>query len=265
MIRLVALDMDGTLLNNEHLISERNKQAIQKAVAKGVKIVLLSGRNSVGMRKYVDELGIKDLTASMNGAQILDNNKQEALYDLRIEKDAASEIIKYVESIGIHMNYYHDEAIACSIETDYSKDYTRATSAPITSVGSLYEYNKNRQPSKMLLIGERKLLNTAREWIEKNHCNSVNHFFSNSNYLEITHKNVSKGEALKLIAKHYNLSMDQVMAIGDGENDISMIKAAGTGVAMGNASEQVKEEADFITLSNDEDGVAHALEQLVLL
>ncbi len=264
MIKLVALDIDGTLLSSRHVISERNKMALHRAASIGVRIALLSGRNIVGMQKYIEELGLKDIVVSLNGAYIVANNKPEAIHDLRIEKETAAEIIKYVESMKIHLNYYHDDVITCGAESEYSREYARITDAPVIGVGSLLEYSESRQPGKLLLIGGRNYLEAAREWLEKNHSHRVNCFFSNSNYLEVIHKNASKGDALKRIAGYYNLSMDQVMAIGDGENDISMIHEAGIGVAMGNASEKVKKEADFITLSNDADGVAYAVEKFVL-
>ena len=264
MIRLVALDIDGTLLNSDHKISERNKDAVRRAIKEGVKIVLLSGRNFLCMQQYVEELELKDLTISLNGAYILDGDKREAIHDLRVERDAASDIIKAAEDLGIHINYYHDEAIACGSETDYSREYSRITGVPIAKVGSIYEYNKTRCPNKMLLIGQRELLDKIRAWVEKYHDSRVNFFYSNPMYLEITHKNVSKGQALAFLADYYGFTMDEVMAVGDGENDLSMIKAAGIGVAMENALDEVKAAANFITLSNNRDGVAYAIEKLVL-
>lgn len=263
MIKLIALDLDGTLLNSQHEISPRNHQTLQKAMENGIKIALVSGRNFPSIQQFVRKLQGASVTASMNGSSIFDHSIEREVFDQRIDSEISSRILGYTEQMDIHTNYYHEDHIVCPMKNDHSRVYSRNTGEPVVDIGSLLEYNKGKSPNKLLLIGEHFVLDQARVWLEDNVPKHINHFYSNPNYLEVVHHSVSKGAAIQWMAKYFGLSMNQVMAFGDAENDISMIRAAGLGVAMANAPELVKNAADYVTSSNDEDGVAQAIEHLI--
>ena len=263
MIKLMAFDLDGTLLNSNREISARNHQALQMAMENGIIIALVSGRNFPSIQQFVRKLNGTSVTASMNGSAIFDHSIEKTVFDQRVDSEISSRVLEYTKKMDIHTNYYHEDQIVCRMENEHSRVYSRNTGETVADIGSLLEYNKGKSPNKLLLIGEHFVLDQARVWLDHTVFGHINHFYSNPNYLEVVHHSVSKGAAIQWIAKYFGFSMDQVMAFGDAENDISMIRAAGVGVAMANALELLKEAADYVTSSNDEDGVAKGIEKFL--
>lgn len=263
MIRLIAMDLDGTLLNREHQISRRNQAALELAREKGAYIVLASGRNFFSMKQFINQINGIRMSASLNGSAIYDHELEKLVYQRPLDSEAAAKVLSYAEEMGIHTNYYHDNQIVTAVETDHSIFYTGVSGEPISGVGSLVAYNRDKSPDKLLLIGEHSILEAARQWLSLNLSGKVSHFYSNPTYLEVVHPIVSKGAALRWMAAHLEIPIEEILAFGDAENDISMIKEAGVGIAMANAPESVKSAADHITSSNDEDGVAKAIEEFL--
>lgn len=264
MIRMVAVDLDDTLLNDEYEISVKTQEAISRTLEKGVKICLVSGRSYSSTKKYIEQLGFRHLSGSLNGACIYDPGTDELIHSLHIDRNVCCSILKVVEACGIHTNYYHGSKVVCSGENQYAWDYMKYTGISMEYVGVLSEYAAAFEAGKLLLMGKREKLEKVRQRLLKDYRQYVDFAFSKPDYLEIYNKAASKGHAVKIIADHYGIPMVEVMAIGDGENDIPMLRSAGLGIAMGNAAAQVKAEADYVTLSNNEHGVAHALWKYVL-
>lgn len=264
MIQLIAMDLDGTLLNQRHEISHKNLKALHSAREQGVHLAVVSGRNMASMKQYVNQLEGIRFTACLNGSCIFDHQSGKLIYDQSIDSKIAAPILHYVEGRGIHTNYYCHDQIVCHRETEHSAVYSRITGEPIAGVGSLEAYNETHRPNKLLLIGEHEVLDSVRDWLDRTMKGLVGHFYSNPNYLEIVHHEVNKGAAIHRMAGHLKISMNQVMAFGDAENDVSMILEAGVGIAMANAPESVRSYADYITLSNDADGIAKGIETFCL-
>lgn len=263
MIKLVALDLDDTLLNDEGRISDDNKVAIKKANEAGVKVIIVSGRDYASTKQFITELDLPYLTASLNGAYILDPSTDEIVQGSPIDLNMGYEILKDIEEYGIQTNFYDGMKILCEKETEYAKYYKALNNIEFNYTDSLKEYSKKTQTGKLLLIDKSEKLNKIRKLLMEKYGHRLNILYSKPIFLEIFDIQTSKGAAVLEIAKIYGVKPEEIMAIGDGENDISMIKSAGLGIAVGNASTHIKQEADFITLSNNESGVAYAIKKFI--
>lgn len=264
MYKMVALDLDDTLLAEDNQISRENAGVIFRVLEKGVIVCLISGRSYSSMKKYNDSLKLRHLTGSLNGACIIEACGGRLLYSSCLEKAFGRELVKRLEEYGVHINFYHGHKVICRERNRFSERYEREIGAEIEYVGPLSDYSASAEAGKLLLMDESEKLEKIRHELLMHYGSRINITYSKPDYLEIYRKDVSKGEAVKKIAGFYGLSSDEIIAIGDGENDISMLRYAGAGVAMGNASAKVKECADFVTYSNNENGVAYALEKLLL-
>lgn len=264
MYKMVAIDLDDTLLTDDHEISMENSSAITKALEKGIAVCLISGRSYGSIKRYVDYLKLQYLTGSLNGAYIIEPCNDKLFYSCCLDKNLGCEIIKKAEEHGSHINFYHGNKVVCKEKNRFYDAYKRAIGVEIECVGVLSDYAASVEAGKLLLIDEIEKLEDIRLKLLNCYGEKINITYSKPDFLEIYHKETSKGQAVKKIANYYGFNMDEIVAIGDGENDISMIRCVGVGVAMGNASLKVKESADFVTYSNNENGVAHALHKIML-
>ncbi|WP_313757537.1 Cof-type HAD-IIB family hydrolase [Tissierella sp.] len=266
--KLVAIDMDGTLLNSKNQVSEKTKETIVKAKGKGAYIVLSTGRVLKSALSYSRDLDLRNPIIACNGAIIADENGN-IIYKNPIDNNLVKEIVNLARSKNIYYHFYDENRFYSHIRVDeilkfYSEgdDNNRIdikifkNLEEITSMKDLNVY-------KFLFIDDDKnKLQKLRD--ELNGLNNIETSSSWANNIEAMGLNVSKGEGLRELCSNLKIAPDEVIAIGDNENDLSMIKFAGLGVAMGNGDESIKKQADYITDSNDEDGVAKIIEKFVL-
>lgn len=268
MIKLVAIDLDGTLLNEEKKISEENKQALAKAKEQGVKIVLCTGRPLAAMAHYLQELGLVDegdFSITFNGGLVQKNDTGEI-----IEK-------KVMEVADIHRLYELAQQLELPLDVLSDNVVLQLPSAPKKQ--SLYNVlNKllQFQPASLSDITDQFVLNKAviaypQEELDPKIKEIPASFHekyeiikTRSMLLEFMPKGVTKAYGISLLAKDLGLEKEEIMAIGDEENDLPMIEYAGLGVAMANAVPFVKEAANYVTASNEENGVAEAIKKFVL-
>ncbi|MEL7657907.1 MAG: Cof-type HAD-IIB family hydrolase [Bacillota bacterium] len=263
MYKLVAIDLDDTLLNHEGIISEKNKAAILRAENAGVKVVIVSGRSYASTKQLIKELALPNLTVSLNGAYIQDPADDRLVAGFPIEKKITQEILKDLEPFDVHINFYNGEKVFCQGRTEQARFYSQMNNIEIDYVDSLTELSKTTQAGKLLMSDDRQKLKQIRDLLQEKYGDQLNIVFSKPFFLEATDKNASKGSALLKVAEMYGIKPQEVIAIGDSENDLSMIRNAGLGVAVANAKERIKKEADFVTLSNDENGVAYAINKFI--
>jgi hypothetical protein len=264
MYKLVGCDLDDTLLRDDFTISDVSKKAIKKAVEKGVKFVVVTGRISVAARKYVDELELDTPYATFQGAKIFDSKSSEVLYSCELEKEKIRDIIRCAEMHNVHINIYDNERIYVKEKNKWTEHYESfARTVEFCEVGSLEDFDFKSTP-KMILIDEREKLDEVLKEIRKFVNDDINVFYSKTNFLEFTNKNATKGYALKFLADKWGIDRSEIIAIGDNLNDETMIEYAGLGVAVGNAVDEMKNLADYVSPSNEEDGVAHVLEKFIL-
>jgi len=264
MYKLIAIDLDDTLLGEDLTISERNINAIKVAVDKGVKVILASGRATPSVKPYLDILNLKIPLISYQGARIEDTFNNKTIYKKEIDKEVALPIIKYAEQKNIHCNIYMDDVIYVEQINKWSDYYhNMSIFTSMEAVGKLSDFI-SASTTKIILIDEHEVLLKIKDEVTQLAGEHINVFFSKPNFLEFTNKSATKGEAVKFVADIFDIKQEEVIAIGDTYNDIPMISYAGLGVCVANGTEATKEIADYITLSNEEDGVAHVIEKYIL-
>lgn len=290
MYKLITIDLDGTLLNRYGEVTEYTKDIIKKTTNKGILVVLASGRISESVLTIAKEIGADKYYISGNGSVLYDMQKDEILYENYLTKEKVLEIIELCDKNSIYYNIYTENAVlAKSLNYNvafYNYENTKKSSdkkTDINIVEDMYNYIKNSNLNKFLKIticDESKIVFSSIlkkiknisdiDVLEVSHMSQkkiktgtkeveVGYF-----YTEVSSKNVDKWFAIEKVMELENIKKEEVMALGDNNNDIVMIKNAGLGVAMGHSNEQVKKVADYITLDNNEDGVAKAIEQYVL-
>ncbi|AOT71136.1 Cof-type HAD-IIB family hydrolase [Geosporobacter ferrireducens] len=264
MYKMVAVDLDDTLLDNDYQISRQNREAIEKLLRQNIIVTIISGRSYASIKRYVNLLNLKHLCGSLNGASIIMPENDEIVHQISIHQDICHELLKEIEPSGVHINYYHNNKVLCSKRTEQADAYMNLTNIQIDYVPSLKEYSCEFGAAKILLIDENEKLEPVRQNLSLKFIEKLNFSYSKPIFLEIFNKDVSKGRALQYIAEYYQIKQEEIIAIGDGETDASMIEYAGMGIAMENGSQAAKESADYITASNQQNGVAKALEKFIL-
>ncbi|WAA12722.1 sugar-phosphatase [Fervidibacillus halotolerans] len=268
MYKLIAIDIDGTLINDEHEVTEEVYTAIQLARAQGVKVVLCTGRPIGGVEPYIERLQLNekdDFVITYNGALIQNTNTKEVVSQQSLNYDDLKRIYELSIELNSPMHFFDTERMYTPNKdiSKYTIYETSITKVPL-HYRTISEIPKDIVIPKIMLIDEpeklKKTIAAIPDSIRENYAlvQSMPFFY------EILHKNVSKGNAVKQLAELLNIRREEVMAIGDNGNDFSMIEYAGCGVAMENAIPELKQIADYITLSNNEHGVARAIEKFVL-
>ncbi|KTS75917.1 sugar-phosphatase [Pantoea stewartii] len=267
-IKLIAIDMDGTLLNPQHEITAGVKSALNRAREKGVSIVLATGRPYVGIEGYLMELDLHtpgQYCISNNGALVHRAEDGEVVADVTLGFDDYMYVEKLARELGVHFQAFDKSHLYTP-----NKDISEFTihEASLTGIPVRYRAVEEMDPAtrfpKLMMIDKPALLDAAIARLPEHAHQTYTILKSAPYYLEILDRRVNKGYGVKMLAEKLGLQAEEVMAIGDQENDLAMIEYAGTGVAMGNAIDSVKKIAQFVTKTNMEDGVAHAIEKWVL-
>lgn len=239
-IKLIALDMDGTLLNNQQEVSKANREAINQAKDKGVQVIICTGRSIMTCHEYAKSLDLLSNLVTVNGGEIWDQGKL-------LERNALqSEQVQWMWELS---QLYGTKYWATSI------DHVWRNQMPHNILA--HQWLKFGYEIEDTEIRQRILKQLKdKPFLETSNSSPVN--------IEINAAGINKAQAIMKVCERMNLSLDNVMAIGDSLNDILMIQKSGLGVAMGNAQEEVKHAADWVTITNQEDGVAEAIKQWVL-
>ena len=273
-IRLVALDLDGTLLTTDKRLSEENYKALQEAADRGIEIVPASGRIYRVMPEVIRDLPFVHYAIGINGAQVYDVVNDRMIYKAEIDPDRALEIIRFYGDYPLAYNAYVDNQAYMSetlwkelpkhIKDPIFLDLIMRITDPVDDLETYLEevwkpsqkinaYTSDAALKEMVMKEIR--VRFPEILVSAGHVQNI----------ELNAPGASKGEALKHLAAHLHIPLAETAALGDGLNDISMLKAAGTSAAMGNALREAKDAADFITDTNDNDGVAKALYRLNII
>lgn len=261
-IKLIASDMDDTLLNKDCKISERNAAAIRKAVEAGIVVMIATGRMYVSARPYALSLGLDVPLVTYNGALVKESKSGRVLHEHKMKIETAQEILDYCKEKGYYVQVYVGDKILIKEENEFSRMYTRISGIPTTPMGDAL-YTATEAPYKLLAMTESGEFAAAWDDFANRFAGKVDVTSSKDNFLELMEPGVNKWEAVKAVAASYNIKPEEIMCIGDSNNDISMIKNAGIGVAMGNAKDSVKQYAKIVTASNNDDGVALVIESIL--
>ena len=287
MYRLVAIDLDGTMLNQYGIITEETKDVIKKVQEKNVEVIIASGRAINSVKNFSKEINSQNYFISGNGAITYDIQNDKILYENILSKQKVLQIIKVCEENSIYYNVYTENGIiAKSLNYNTLYYYKDNLSKPeenqthINIVENVYEYIEQREEKilKIMICDEhqsvfnsiiRKLKEISQiEVLEVSHMSrkiikqgteeiKLEYF-----YTEVSAQNVDKWNAIENLIKILDISKEEVIAIGDNANDLKMIQNAGLGIAMGESAPYIKQSADKVALGNDENGVAQALEEI---
>ena len=289
MYKLVAIDLDGTMLNRYGIVTEKTKQVIEQVQKNQIEVIIASGRPIDSIKTIAKEIKSENYFISGNGAILYDIKKDEILYENTLKKTKVLDIIKICEENSIFYNIYTEKEIISKTlnynvlyyyKENLNKDEENKTH--INIVEDIYDYILNRDEKIIKIticdnnqtifnsiirrlneIGEIEVLDVShmsRKTIKQGTEDIAIEYF----YTEISAKNVNKWNALEFLAEKMNVKKEEIITIGDNINDKKMIECAGLGIAMQNGAPDVQKIADYITESNDNDGVAKALETVLL-
>lgn len=266
--------MDGTLLNSKHKVSNASKEAIAMANEKGVLIVVSTGRMYSDAEYFSNLIGVKAPVIASNGAFIKEKNNSVAIYKSILEERLFVELLNIFVKHKVYPTFYTPEKAYCgNLIMKFLVEYIKLRGAMSSSTkikyiktmkqwDKVFKIEKNNIIKCEVMHKDQERLKKIRTEIQK--ISGIEIVSSSKHNIEITSKGVSKGRAVEILAEYYNIKKDEIIAIGDSENDISMIEFAGMGIAMGNAIDRVKQTSDFITDTNDNEGVATAINKFIL-
>ena len=274
-IKVIILDIDGTLTDSAKRITPRTKAVLLAAQEQGARLVLASGRPTKGLRAIAKELEMDrhhGLLVSYNGSAVVDAQTNELLFSKALSVEEGREILTHISSFSgaravvykgdyMYAQDIRDRFITVNGERfDVLAYESKCCCMEIREAGNLVEF-ADYEMNKVLVAADPEYLLAHHEEMAAPFAGRLNCVFTSPFYFEFTANGIDKAKALDFVLSPMGYKREEMAAFGDGQNDISMIRYAGLGVAMANADEKVKAAADEITLSNDEDGVAHTLER----
>lgn len=261
--KLIAVDMDGTLLTDDKRITDRTVQAVRRASDAGIYFCLSTGRPLCAVSRYLDQLGIATPTITYNGAVIVDPATGERIYEQGLEPEAAKEIWAFGHRFGTTICVWAQDMLYVSEVNERTEDYKKISGLePIVITD--FDRLADGGITKMLWYDDIEKMPEFQRILGEEMINPVNYATSNPRFLEFIDRRVSKATAMERLGQHLGITRDEMMAIGDGHNDLPMLTYAGLGVAMGNAPDDIRKVCGHVTASNQEDGVAKAIEELCL-
>lgn len=261
--RLVALDADGTLFGEDLTVHPAVREAIHQAQGRGVIVTVATGRAFVGARAVARQIDARVPLIGFQGAIIQHAETEEIIYRATFSRDLVPQVMAWARPKGLHVTLYADDTIYLEEERYEDRFYDRWFGLPRRLVADVSGALPG-DPTKFLIIGEPDTLDAIEPDLNARFTGHFDIIRSHNLFLEGVPTGVSKGNALARLAAHFDVPRAQVMAVGDAENDISMIEWAGLGVAMGQASPRVRQVADWVAPTVEEDGVVEVFRRLVL-
>ena len=261
--RLAAFDLDGTLLNSEHAVSSENCEALQKLAANDILVVLISGRMHRAIQPISDEIGLQNPIISYNGGMVRHATTGEVYHHTPVPEDYAMAVVDACNQQGLHLNFCLNDELYVAERNAWSDLYEERTGVPATPIGDLREL-AGETPTKLLIIHTPEGLPSLLSNFQTDYAGKLYVTQTQPEYIEFMNPEVTKGRALSALADRLDIPMNTVVAFGDSYNDESLIKSAGFGIAMANGVPPIRACADYITATNDDNGVAKAIWELIL-
>ncbi|MEG1615583.1 MAG: Cof-type HAD-IIB family hydrolase [Bacteroidales bacterium] len=265
--KLLVLDLDGTLTNKKKEITQTTKEALRKAQEKGIKIVLASGRPTYGIVPLAEEISLAQYEGyilSYNGGNIIDWATKRLIHEKELSLDTIPQLYDMAQSHGVDiLSYIGEDIVTENTANEYVQHEAMLNKMPLRQVESFTEV-VNQPVAKCLIVGDGEKLIPLEAKMKARFGEIMNIYRSEPFFLELMPQNIDKANSLQILLDHLGMCKEEMIACGDGYNDLSMIQFAGLGVAMANAQPEVKEAANYITLSNEEDGVAHVINEFIL-
>jgi len=268
MYKAVFVDVDGTLIKSDHTVSEPTKQTIQQLIENKILVVLVSARPIDGILPISKRIGTLDLPiASLNGGYIVLNN--EVIFESHIDLSIVSQLHEQLMAYGVTLLYYQQNECFAEIRNKHVEKEQKVTKVPVVIqpfADTLNQWKiKQRGPNKILIISTPDAVRKMQKTLTAQYGDTLNICSSKPSYLEIMNSAASKTNAIKFLLNKYGLKREEIIVIGDNFNDKEMIEFGGMGIAMGNAPAEVKAAANFVTDTNNNDGVHKALLKFMVL
>ena len=276
MKKVIIMDIDGTLTNEDKIISENTKNKLKELQSQGAVLVLASGRPTRGLMHFAKELEMdkhNGLLVSFNGARVTDCETGDILFDQTMSVDTCKAVLNHMKNFDVipmvyKGEYLHVTDVYNNIVHAYGRELniihyeSRLCNYKLCEVDDLEEF-ADFPMNKILTAGEPDYLQENYKKMMEPFKDSLNCVFTADMYFEFTEKGIDKANALHCALTPLGYTKEDMIAFGDAQNDKTMLEYAGIGVAMGNATQEIKDIADYITLSNNDDGIVHALNELL--
>lgn len=269
-IKLVVFDLDGTLLTSKSEISNKSKEAIKSLRKKGIKVAIASGRIASMLKYFYEDLDLDDFVISSNGACIEDLSINKPIQQLFSDPEDSKKVVEFCVKHHIECNIlkreasyfqsYSERVSKFKLYNDHAKEANSEEIEIIYYEDGIADYNNIGK----LLIYEmnQKKIEMVKKFVSEN--TKLTFLSSGIGYLDVCSVGVSKGNAVKKVAEYMGIELEQVCAFGDYDNDISMLEIVGIAIVTANGSENTLKHADYITKSNDDEGIAHAVNEILL-
>lgn len=262
--KIIVLDLDGTLTNSKKEISKPTLDALIDIQERGFKVVLASGRPTPGIAPLAKECMLDKFggyVLSYNGAKIIDCKTNEVIFQKTLPIEVIPELYAAAVDANVGIISYDSKKVIVGHGIDkYIELESRINHIDLLEVENFVEY-LNYPVNKCLMTGEHDVLLEVQKKLKKKYNSLLSIYFSEPFFLELMPQNIDKAQSLLTLLSTLGIDSEEMICCGDGFNDISMIEIAGLGVAMENAQDSVKEAADFITYSNDDDGILHVIKK----
>ncbi|MDD6051533.1 MAG: Cof-type HAD-IIB family hydrolase [Clostridiales bacterium] len=261
-VRAIAFDLDDTLLRSDLTVSDHTVEVLHNAASRGIMIFPASGRTRDSMYPTVARIGCASAFISCNGADVWTKDRQLLMQEL-LPVDLAHEVARFAQERGVYCQTYSPDRFFYSIDNDYAVSYAQSSSLEGEFVGDLTAFIR-KPVTKLLMMDEPERIAALLEEARALFAGRASLTCSKPYFLECNPLRATKGNALRWCAAHFGFGMHELVAFGDSLNDVSMLEAAGTGVVMANARADVKAMGFAVCGSNEEDGVARYIEEMIL-
>jgi Cof subfamily protein (haloacid dehalogenase superfamily) len=267
MYKAVFLDMDGTLLRSDHSVSEPTKETIRQIIKQGIPVILVSARPVDGMLPMYNEIGLTGYPlVSLNGGYIVEDDKP--IFQATIDLETTAGVAEQVRPFKATIAYYLQREWYAEVSDAWTDHEQKIMDVPL-QVGALPDLIKEWKgrgigPNKMMVMSDPASIDATQQHLKSCYNGNLNIYPSKPTYLEVMDPKGSKSNAVRFLIDRMKIDRSEIIAMGDNYNDREMIQFAGMGVAMGNAPDEIKAAADYVTDTNNEDGVRKALEKFVL-
>lgn len=265
MYKAVFLDMDGTLLKSDHSVSEPTIAMIRDLTGKGVSVILVSARPLNAVLPTFKHIGLPVQTPviTLNGSYVVE--KEQPVLDVRMDLATTAKVTELVRPFKATIAYYLQREWYAEVSDAWTAHEQRIMDVPlvVAPIGELIQGWKNRDvaPNKMMVMSEAANIAGIQQHLRSVYDGKLNVYPSKATYLEVMDTRGSKANAVRFVSERLGLKNTEIVAMGDNYNDVEMIQYAGMGVAMGNAPDDIKAKADYVTDTNNNDGVRKALER----
>ena len=264
-IKLIASDLDGTLLTSDKKLTKENIKAVNRAINLEIKVAISTGRMFCSALPFAKQLSLELPIIAYNGALIKETVSNNVIYECPLPKDIAIDVMKFAFDRGIYAQTYIDDKLLIRKKEYISDFYAQIANVTYNEIGNDI-FCLNKDPHEVLILTETDDENFNKRFMEdlkQNFGDSIYVTFSAKGFIEVMNSRINKWNGIKFMANSYGIDESEIMCIGDGNNDYEMIEKSNYGVAMFNARKEVKEVADFITESNDNNGVALIINKFI--